>query len=527
MTGTALAVSHLSKTFGATLALDDVSFEVGAGHIHGLLGGNGSGKSTLIKILAGVYTGDPGGELRIGTRSVPSDATSPHSARLYGLRFVHQSTSTFPELTLAENIAIGDRFPTSVGRVHWGRLRRRTSELLERFEIDARPGDLLGDLRPADQTMVAIARALQDVGQDDHENKGLDGQSSDGHNLGGGMPVLVLDEPTASLPEHEVSVLLEALRRYSRAGQTILYVSHRIDEVLDITDAMTVLRDGHHVVTRSTRAMTEAQMIEHIVGRPVERVFAENAADPIATGDPVLEVEGLTGGPLAGVDLTVRAGEVVGIAGLLGTGRTELLRMIFGDHPVDSGSIRLAGDTERPRTPGQAMELGIAHVPEDREREAAFLDLSVRENLSAAEVAKYWSKGRLDRRHERRDADRAITDFGIRASGQDALMSSLSGGNQQKVVLARWLRRNPRLLLLDEPTQGVDVGARADVYAAIRAAVSDGMAALVVSSDFDELAHACDRVLVLRDGRITAEVSGADLHRHHLTELVFTKESTP
>ncbi|MFF4053612.1 sugar ABC transporter ATP-binding protein [Streptomyces chartreusis] len=511
MTETALAISHLTKTFGATLALDDVSFEVSAGHIHGLLGGNGSGKSTLIKTLAGVHTADPGGELRVGTRTIPTDATSPELARRCGLRFVHQSTSTFPELTLAENIAIGDRFPTSAGRVRWSQLRRRTAALLERFEIDAHPADRLGDLRPADQTMVAIARALQD----------------DGHDEVGGLSVLVLDEPTASLPEHEVSVLLDALRRYAYAGQTILYVSHRIDEVLDLTDAMTVLRDGRHVITRSTMGMTEAQMIEHIVGRPVERVFAETAADPAAIGDPVLEVEGLAGGPLRGIDLTVRAGEIIGIAGLLGTGRTELLRMIFGDHPIESGTIRLGGDTVRPGNPGQAMTLGIAHVPEDREHEAAFLDLSVRENLSAAEITKYWGGGRLDRRHERRDAHRAITDFAIRTSGQDALMSSLSGGNQQKVVLARWLRRNPRLLLLDEPTQGVDVGARADVYAAIRASVSGGMAAVVVSSDFDELAHACDRVLVLRDGRITAEVRGTDLHRHRLTELVFTKESTP
>jgi ribose transport system ATP-binding protein len=273
--------------------------------------------------------------------------------------------------------------------------------------------------------------------------------------------------------------------------------------------------------------MTEKQMIEHIVGRPVERVFAEDATDAAVVGDVVLEVEDLTGGPLRGIDLTVRAGEIVGIAGLLGTGRTELLRMIFGDHPVESGTIRLGGDTVRPRNPGEAMKLGIAHVPEEREHEAAFLDLSVRENLSAAEITKYWVRGRLDRRHERRDADRAITDFAIRTSGQDAPMASLSGGNQQKVVLARWLRRNPRLLLLDEPTQGVDVGARADVYAAIRASVGDGMAALVVSSDFDELAHACDRVLVLRDGRITAEVRGSDLQRHRLTELVFTKEMTP
>ncbi|MDH6523155.1 ribose transport system ATP-binding protein [Streptomyces sp. SAI-135] len=509
MNDTALAIRHLTKSFGATLALDDVSFEVRAGHIHGLLGGNGSGKSTLIKILAGVHTADPGGEVHIGARTMPAHTTTPELARRCGLRFVHQSTSTFPGLTLAENIAIGDRFPVSAGRIRWSRLRRRTQALLDRFEIDARPDDRLGDLRPADQTMVAIARALQD----------------DGH--GDGPSVLVLDEPTASLPEHEVGVLLDALRRYARAGQTILYVSHRIDEVLDLTDAMTVLRDGGHVLTRTTDGMTEKQMIEHIVGRPVERVFAEDATDAAVVGDVVLEVEDLTGGPLRGIDLTVRAGEIVGIAGLLGTGRTELLRMIFGDHPVESGTIRLGGDTVRPRNPGEAMKLGIAHVPEEREHEAAFLDLSVRENLSAAEITKYWVRGRLDRRHERRDADRAITDFAIRTSGQDAPMASLSGGNQQKVVLARWLRRNPRLLLLDEPTQGVDVGARADVYAAIRASVGDGMAALVVSSDFDELAHACDRVLVLRDGRITAEVRGSDLQRHRLTELVFTKEMTP
>ncbi|GAA4701370.1 sugar ABC transporter ATP-binding protein [Pseudonocardia yuanmonensis] len=503
---TALAVRGVTKTFGATRALDNVSFEVRTGQIHGLLGGNGSGKSTLIKIMAGVYTADAG-ELQVGDRSVAADATSPARARQSGLRFVHQSTSTFPELTLAENIAIGDRFPTSAGRVRWSELRRYTAQLLERFEIDAHPRDRLGDLRPADQTMVAIARALQDDTA--------------------GLSVLVLDEPTASLPEHEVSVLLDALRRYAAAGQTILYVSHRMDEVLSLTDAMTVLRDGQHVITCSTEGMTEAEMVSHIVGRPVERVFAEPAADPDTVGEPVLEVDGLAGGPLRGIDLNVRAGEIVGIAGLLGTGRTELLRMIFGDHPVEAGTIRLEGSTVRPRTPGEAMRLGIAHVPEHREAEAAFLDMSVRENLSAAEVVKYWVGGRLDRRRERRDADRAIADFAVRTAGQDALMSSLSGGNQQKVVLARWLRRNPRLLLLDEPTQGVDVGARADVYAAIRAAVNDGMAAVVVSSDFDELAHACDRVLVLRDGRVTAEVRGDDLHRHRLTELVYTKEGTP
>jgi ribose transport system ATP-binding protein len=424
---------------------------------------------------------------------------------------VHQDPGVFPLLTVAENMAIGsaDGFPTTaIGGIGWRRLRERTRALLERYEIDARPDDVLGELRPADHTMIAIARALQGDGR---------GEDADED-----VSLLVLDEPTASLPEHEVELLLDALRRYARAGFAILYVSHRLDEVLSVVDDVTVLRNGRHVITRDADGLTQDELIEHIVGRPLERVFAETSEQHVA--DPVLEVSHLRGGPLRDVGFRVRRGEVLGIAGLLGSGRTELLRMIFGAHPIDGGELTLDGRRLRPRTPEEAMRLGIAYVPEHRLLDAAFPDLSVRENLSAAQIGRYWGRRGFQHARERHDARTSIDDFSIRTDGDRALFSSLSGGNQQKVVLARWLRRNPRLLLLDEPTQGVDVGARADVYAAVRAAVLEGMAAILVASDLEELAHVSDRVLVLREGRIVAELSGGVLEAHRLTELMLAEE---
>jgi ribose transport system ATP-binding protein len=501
-----LSIEHLSKRFPGTQALDDVSFSVEAGEIHGLLGGNGSGKSTLIKILAGVYRGDPGGTLRFAGRELAADAVSLEVARACGLRFVHQNASVFPAMTVAENVAIGAAFPTRMGAVRWGALRRRTRALLERFEISADPDDLMSDLRPADQTMVAIARACQD------EEDGL-------------LSVLVLDEPTASLPEHEAGLLMEALRRYVAKGETILYVSHRIEEVLALTDRVTVLRDGRRVITRPTAGLSERQLVEHIVGRPVEDVFSPpDAGRDSEAADTVLEVRGLRGGPLKDVSFAVSRGEVLGVAGLLGSGRTELLQMLFGVFAPDAGTIRLGGEERAIGSPGAAMAAGVAFVPENREEDAAFMDMSVRENLSAAQVGRYWRRGRLDHALERREAEASIRDFGIRTAGDRELISSLSGGNQQKVILARWLRRDPRLLLLDEPTQGVDVGARSDAYALIRAAVERGMAAVLVCSDLEELALASDRVIVLRDGRVTATVTGGDLTRDRLTELAYMTE---
>jgi ribose transport system ATP-binding protein len=502
--GAALTIRSLSKKFGGTQALRDVNFEVAQGRVHGLVGGNGSGKSTLIKILAGVHPGEAGGSIDFLGKSIASDAITPEISRERGLRFVHQNPAVFQSLTVAENIAIGNVFPTTVGKIRWRDLRGRTQRLLDRFEIACRPDDEMSTLRRSDQTMVAIARALQD---DDAQ----------------AIAALILDEPTASLPDHEVDVLLNAVRRFASQGHTIVYVSHRLEEILQITDAVTVLRDGSHVLTRASEGLNEKDLIELIVGRPLERVFAvhhvSEKGDPADQARPVLEISRLRGAPLVDVSLKVGPGEILGIAGLLGSGRTELLRMIFGAHPVQDGEIRMAGEVVAIGSPQDAMNRGIAHVPEHRP-DAVFPGLSVRENLSMGQVSRYWKGWRFSHRQERDDAIDAIRHFGIKTASDRSAISSLSGGNQQKVVVARWVRRNPRLLLLDEPTQGVDVGAREDIYALVRREVDQGMAAIVVSSDFEELAQICDRVLVLRDGRIVDEVAGADLNRHRLTELV-------
>lgn len=500
----ALRIEHLSKTFPGTRALCDVSFEVRRGDIHALVGGNGSGKSTLVKVLAGVHHGDPGGTLAVGGHETASERTSPEWARAAGLHVVHQDAAVFPGLSVAENIAIGRGFPTGpAGSIRWRALRRRTQGLLERFDIHARPDTPVAALRPADRTMVAIARALQDQ-EGLHEG------------------VLVLDEPTAALPHGDVALLLGALRRYADAGQTILFVSHRLDEVTRAADRATVLRDGRVAGTLEAAALSEDRLVELIVGRALDRVFPEM---PEVRGDEVaLVVQGLTGGPLRGVDFTLRRGEVLGVAGLAGSGRSELLKMIFGAYPVRSGEICLDGERVRFDGVDAAMRAGVAYVPEDRNGEAAFLQMSLRENVSASQVGAYWRRLRLCHRQEATDVRRCIDDFFIRASSDRAPMSTLSGGNQQKVVLARWLRRRPTILLLDEPTQGVDVNARAEIYALVRAAVAAGTSVLLVTSDFEELSRVSDRVVVLAQGRVVAEVRPPHLEPTRLTELAFATQ---
>jgi ribose transport system ATP-binding protein len=496
----ALAVRELSKAFGATQALDGVSFGVQDAQIHAVLGENGSGKSTFVKVLAGVCRADEG-SIVVNKREVSAGDVTPANAQELGLRFVHQSPTVFATMTVAENMALGTEFPTQLGRIRWRELRKKTRLLLERYGIAATPDTLLGDLRSADQTMVAIARALRD--------------SDESNDL-----VLVLDEPTAALPEQEVELLLATLRACSEIGQTIIYVSHRIEEVLSVADSVTVLRDGRHVITRSAAGLTEAELVSHIIGRQLTAMFPSGA--PPATQDTTLEVSHLSGGPLRDVSFVARKGEIVGIAGLLGTGRTELLRMIFGAYPKDGGEIRLNGQLIEAGSPKAAMALGIGYVPEDRHQDAAYATMSVRENITIARLSQYWQRLRFHHRRERDESREYIGRFSIRTSSDKEPLSSLSGGNQQKVVLARWLSLNPTLLLLDEPTQGIDIGARADVYQFIRQAVDGGMTAILVSSDFEELARVADRVLILGRGRVGAELPTADLDRMRITELVYS-----
>jgi len=360
-------------------------------------------------------------------------------------------------------------------------------------------------LRAADRSRVAIVRALQDRDEAD-------------------SGVLVLDEPTAALPDAEVEHLLDALRGYAAAGQTILYVSHRLDEVLSVADRITVLRDGRKVDTVETKGLTESRLIELIVGRPLDRMFPAPAVE--VSEDSALTVRGLTGGPLRGVDLTLRRGEVLGIAGLLGSGRSELLRMIFGAYPVDAGTMTLDGAPYQPSRPDAAMKAGVAYVPEDRQAEGLLQSMSVRQNLSAGSSSSYF-RGLLWRHQEERaDTQRSISDFLIHLVSDQQPIETLSGGNQQKVILARWLRRKPKVLLLDEPTQGVDVAARSEIYQLVRKATAQGTSVLLVVSEPEELAHAADRVAILRGGRITAVVD-QPVDARRLTELMNSSEGQP
>lgn len=496
----ALTVRDVSKTYPGTRALREVSFSVERGTTHALLGGNGSGKSTLIKILAGVESADPGGSVAIGTHQLRAEDINPALARRLGLRFAHQNSPMCPALTVAETIAVEEGFPTRFGLIQWKALHRRVAQLIERYEIDVKPETPIEQVRPAARAMIAIARVLADGPAENC--------------------VLVLDEPTASLPKHEADLLLSALGRFTRSGETIILVSHRIDEVMSIADAVTVLRDGEHVTTERTKDMTEARLVEHILGRKLTNVFPSTQGE--LSGRPLLEVSHASGGPLRDVSLTVHEGEILGIAGLLGSGRSTLLRALFGDYQLSSGQVLLDGAPVSGSDIRGAMAAGFAYTPEDRATDAAFPELTLRENLAMANIRRHWRGWRFDHQAERAADRNAMERFAIKAYGPAQTFSSLSGGNQQKVVFARWAGRSPRLLLLDEPTQGVDIGARADIYHSIRAAVEDGMAAVVVSSDFEELAHTCDRVLVLRDGGVTDELRAPDITASLLTELAYS-----
>jgi ribose transport system ATP-binding protein len=501
-----LGVEGLRKAFGGTQALDDVSFALERGRIHALLGGNGSGKSTTIKVLAGVYQADEG-RVTLGGQTHDVHSLSPALAKDAGLRFVHQQDSLFPTLTVAENLAFGHGFETGAGwRVRWRSQHRRAEGLLARLELDVAPTAIVGTLGLATQTMVTIARALQDI--DDATDA-----------------VLVLDEPTSSLPPHEADLLLEALLRYATAGQTIMYVSHRLDEIVHIADRATILRDGKVATTIDREEISHDRLVELIMGRKAARMAHRAPPQTTRRDAPALEVRGLAGGAVRSVDLEVRPGEIVGVAGLLGSGRTTLLRLLFGAQAPAAGEIVVNGVDRRFSSPSEAMKAGVAYVPEDRLRDAAFAQLNVTENIGMAVAGRYFRGGRLRHRRERKDATDLMAKYMVKAESPRARFSTMSGGNQQKVILARWLRREPAVLLLDEPTQGVDVGARLEIWDLIREGAARGAAVIAVCSDFDELARACDRAVILQRGVLVGGVQAADLDGSTLEHSVLWKEA--
>lgn len=503
--GALLRTSALSKTFGLRRALDAVDIAFFPGRVHALLGGNGSGKSTLIKILAGVERADAGGRITVGGTSYAADDYGFADARKANIRVVHQDLALFDDLTVAENLAIGHGFPTQAGRIRWNEARRWARDFSDRHDLGIDPRQAVGELRPVQRTMVAIARVMRDA---DELNDAI----------------LFLDEPTAGLPDSETQELYEHLTRCAHNGQAVIVVTHRLDEALAHADLVCVLRDGRLIESRPVDGLDQGRLVELMLGRVVDS--ASRSDTPLGSArEPLLTVRNLHSGPIRGFELDVRPGEVVGIAGIRGAGRSRILRAIFGDLQIDDGEIVVGGRKLSGHGPAVSLDADIVYLPEDRRSDAAFMDLCVRENLTAGSTSRYWNGLRFRHRAEREDSRVLIEQFLIRARSPEQPLQELSGGNQQKVIIGRSLRRVPQLLLLDEPSQGVDVGARAEIYELLRAATGQGAAALIVASDFEELAQVCDRVVVLRGGRNGGQLAAPDIRSGELTRMTYDVEA--
>jgi rhamnose transport system ATP-binding protein len=471
------ALDGVSKSFGVTLALDDVSFDVQPAEIHALVGENGAGKSTLVKILAAIHQPDAGRVLVDGESVV---LHGPADARSRGIAVVHQEPRLFPDLTVAENVFLGHAPGGRFGTVDWGAMTRQAREIFGSLGVRIEPDAVVRGLSMADQQLIEIAKALSVEAR-----------------------VLVLDEPTASLSAHEVERLFMIVRQMRDRGVAVLFVSHRLDEVFALCDRATVLRDGRHVVTAPTSELTTADLVRHMVGRAVT-LFPKVE---VTAGRALLEVEGLSRtDAFRDVSFTVHAGEIVGFAGLVGAGRTEVARVLFGIDRADAGVVRLDGRPVAFASPSAALRAGIAYVPEDRHQDGLLLDLSISENVTLPILPRLFPQLFVRRARERAIASRYAERFRVRATGVHQLVGALSGGNQQKVVLAKWLAAEPRVLVLDEPTRGIDIGAKVEVHRIISELAASGLGIILISSDLPEVLAMSDRILVMHEGRISAEI---------------------
>lgn len=469
-----LSVRQLGKTFPGQVALAGVDLEVRAGEVHALVGQNGSGKSTLIKVLAGYHQPDPGSEVDLPV----GDA----------IGFVHQDLALVDALNAVDNLALARGYAIRRGRIDARREQERTRTLMARLGREVDLAVPVGDLPPVERALVAMARALDGMRE---------------------SSVLVLDEPTAALPAPEVGRLFAAIEQVKSYGGGVLYVSHRLDEVFRIADRVTVLRDGRRVATVDASELDHDGLIELMLGHSLQR--RAHAPAQRRSGAPALEVVSLRGGRLEGFTASVRAGEIVGVAGLVGSGREDLAEALVGATPGTAGLVRVDGRELRKRTPRAAIDAGLALLPADRARLGAVLEHSIAENVTLPRLRSLVRALRIVRRRERRDVLGWIDKVGLVPREPDRVLGTLSGGNQQKALLARWLRATPRVLVLDEPTQGVDVGAKEAIHGLLHDAVSEGLAVLVCSAETEDLADLCDRVLVMRAGRVAVELSGAAL----------------
>jgi rhamnose transport system ATP-binding protein len=478
----ALALRHAAKSFGAVQALIDGSVELRAGEVHALLGENGAGKSTLVKILAGVYQPDHG-TLTVAGREVTLHG--PAAARAAGIAVIYQEPTLFPDLTVAENMFIGRQPLRSGRRIDQGAMRAEAAEIFKRLGVPLDPGRIARGLSIADQQVVEIGKALS-----------LDAR------------VIVMDEPTAALSASEVARLFDVVRTLRAQGAAVLFISHRLEEIFTICQRVTVMRDGKHVLTDDVGNVTADDLVRAMVGRELEKRSRGEQAEP---GETVLEVSRLTReGVFIDVSLTLRAGELVALAGLVGSGRSEVARAVFGIDRYDAGGVKVRGKPLRKASPTGAMAAGIGFVPEDRRQQGLVMDMSVQQNVALASLSRLRQGGFIRASSERALASDWAARLAIKYSRLTDPVSMLSGGNQQKVVLAKWLSRKPTVLIVDEPTRGIDIATKAEVHHLLLQLARDGVGILMISSELPEVLLVSDRILVMREGRLAAEFTRAE-----------------
>ncbi len=485
-------------------ALDDVSLTVHTHEIHGLLGRNGSGKSTLIKILAGYHSPDPGGSLHVGGNDIPLPVQPGHATRL-GVWFVHQDLGLIPQLSVLDNLLVNRYRPGAGWRIQWKAERERVAQDLATFGIRVAVEAPVETLSAVERALVAIARAFGDARRQH-----------------GG--IIVLDEPTSYLPRDGVDRLFQAVRQVSASGTAVIFVSHRLDEVMTLTDRVSVLREGRLVDTVETSAVDESRLIELILGRRLEGLYPD--AHPVVR-DIAVEVEGLRGAAVHNVSFAVHRGEILGLAGLVGMGQAEVASLLFGATQARSGTLRIgktASDLTT-MTPRTAIDRGMVLVPAERLKAGGVASLTVRDNVSLPLLSTFSQRGWLRERQENNHVERVLRAFDVRPPLPARRLDTLSGGNQQKTLLAKWLQLDPPVILLDEPSQGVDIGARKEIFDRIRAVADRGACAIMVSSEFEDLAGACDRVLIFRYGTIVGELQGPTLTADRLEEQAYSSES--
>jgi ribose transport system ATP-binding protein len=480
-----LEMRNISKTFPGIKALNNVQLKAWSGEVLALMGENGAGKSTLMKVLSGAYQADPGGEILIDGQKV--EIANPIHARHLGIAIIYQELSLAPNLTVAENIFLGDELSTR-GLVNRKAMRDSCAEVLERLGATFTPATTVASLSIAEQQQVEIARAL-------HANS----------------KILVMDEPTTALSSRETEKLFELIRQFRSDGLAIIYISHRMGEVYELSDRVSVLRDGTYVGTLDKPDISAEALVKMMVGRDLNTFYTKEHDPHGSRGRPVLEVKEITDGGrrVQPASLVVHEGEVLGLAGLVGAGRTELARLIYGADPKAGGEVLLDGHPIDITSPQDALDAGVAYLTEDRKGQGLFLDMSVLENINLGVIERDARRGGiLDLAAGKRRAQEAIKALTIRVASPSVGVGSLSGGNQQKALLSRWLEIQPKVLILDEPTRGVDIGAKSEIYRIIDDLARKGLGVLVISSELPEVIGICDRVLVMREGHIEGEVGG-------------------